>query len=582
MKLYQKYKNILSKNSIGKLKKAYFTTFNIDISFIEKYLLAPLLGDSIPDNQFSLEDLNLGLMEKDKADIKFFYDANMLISLDKRTLIQTYPILLKGGVFHPKVIYLKGTLGTYLFVGSGNLTYSGWGRNIESFQIIKIDNKNLEDQVLDFFDDIFELAGINREPQKSRKPTFGNKLDFIYTSPNRSETLLSHLNIKDSLQIHSPYFSDDLDSLFQQDDFKTLKTINIIPDLIENKKIRLEKLPNDERIKFYLFDKSIISKENESSINHSKIWISDTKYAIGSHNCTKPALYGQNFEASIVRSYHKKDNFELDNFIQISKPEITKKEIKIEDDEENKDNFSSLFKLEANYKNYTLELIKLSGKVNMRTININIPSLNGVLITYKEFQNLSSSKKIVIFRALVKNKIYEIYDNDKLLFRGVIVELNATQNTRFAQSAETLDDIFLSFLDPNNPTEALHLENKNIDIDRDDEVLYKRKNKQTSINYFTMFNGFKNLNKRFEDIKDNSNKLERFCYSSASSLSVVKNVIEQYTDKKDLFIYLTILEYNTLVNKVNKAKIDGIKLQKIAKIDIKLSDKDKLLIKAMR
>lgn len=581
MKLYQKYKNILSKKSIGKLEKAYFTTFNIDISFVEKYILAPLLGDSIPDNKFSLEDLNLGLMQKDKADIKFFYDANMLASLDKRTLIQTYPILVKGGVFHPKVIYLRGTQATYLIVGSGNLTYSGWGRNIEAFQIIKLENKNLENQVLDFFDEVFELAGVNRERQTSRKPSFGNKLDFIYSFKNKTSNLLEHLHIKETLQIYSPYFSDDLDSLFKKDEFKTLTSINIIPDLIENKKIRLKKLPSDKRIKFYLFDKENISQENESSINHSKIWISDSKYAIGSHNCTEPALYGKNFEASLVGEYQNKDDFSLDDSIHILKPEITKKDDRIEE-EEKRDNFSSLFKLVANYKNYSLELSAISEKINLKKIYINLPSFNGVYLKYKEFENLTSSKKVVIFRALVKNKIYEIYDDEKLLFRGIIIELNATQKTRFSQSAETLDDIFLSFLDEKNPTEASHLENMKIDIDRDDEHLYKRKNKQTSVNYFSMFSGFKNLNKRFEDIKDNIDKLERFCYSSASSLSVVKNVIEQYKDKESLFIHLTILEYNILVSKVNRAKMDGIKLQKIDEIDIKLSSEDKAFIKAMR
>lgn len=582
MKLYQKYKNILSKKSIGNLEKAYFTTFNIDISFVEKYILAPLLRDSIPDNKFSLEDLNIGLMQRGKADIKFFYDANMLASLEKKTLIQTYPILVKGGVFHPKVIYLKGTKATYLIVGSGNLTYSGWGRNIEAFQIIKLEDKNLENQVLDFFDEVFELAGIDIKRQTSIKPSFGNKLDFIYSFKNKTSTLLEHLCIKESLQIYSPYFSQDLDSLFKKDEFKTLKSINIIPDLIENKKIRLKKLPSDKRIKFYLFDKEEISAENESSINHSKIWISDSKYAIGSHNCTQPALYGKNFEASIVGTYFNKDDFSLDDSIIIQKPEITKKDESIEDEEESSDSFSVLFKLKANYKDYSLELSAISENINMRKIYINLPSFNGIYLSYKEFENLSSSKKVVIFRALVKNKIFEIYDDEKLLFRGIVIEINATQKTRFSQSAETLDDIFLSFLDEKNPTEAKHLENKKIDIDRDDEILYKRKNKQTSINYFSMFSGFLNLDKRFEEIKDNSDKLERFCYSSASSLAVVKNVIEQYRDKENLFIHLTILEYNSLVTKVNRAKVDGMKLQKIDEIDIKLSEKDKLFIKAMR
>ena len=132
MKIYSEYKSVIKK--LGKIEKAYFTTFNLDIGFVEKYLLPPLFKDDIPDNKFSLEDLNLSIM-KNKFDIKIFHDANMLTTFEKKTLIQTYPILIRAGVFHPKVIYIKGSDATYLFVGSGNLTISGLQRNIPVYSL---------------------------------------------------------------------------------------------------------------------------------------------------------------------------------------------------------------------------------------------------------------------------------------------------------------------------------------------------------------------------------------------------------------------------------------------------------------
>jgi len=39
MKLYEKYKDTVAK--LGKIDKAYFTTFNLDIGFVVKYLLYP-------------------------------------------------------------------------------------------------------------------------------------------------------------------------------------------------------------------------------------------------------------------------------------------------------------------------------------------------------------------------------------------------------------------------------------------------------------------------------------------------------------------------------------------------------------
>ena len=41
------------------------------------------------------------------------------------------PFALPHGVFHPKCCYLEGTEGDLLAIGSGNLTFGGFGRNLE-------------------------------------------------------------------------------------------------------------------------------------------------------------------------------------------------------------------------------------------------------------------------------------------------------------------------------------------------------------------------------------------------------------------------------------------------------------------
>lgn len=578
MKIYSEYKNVVKK--LGKIEKAYFTTFNLDIGFVEKYILPPLFKDEIPDNKFSLEDLNLSIM-KNKFDIRIFHDANMLTTFEKKTLVQTYPILIKGGVFHPKVIYLKGNNATYLFVGSGNLTINGWGRNIEAFEIIEItDIKSLENQVLNFFDDVFELAGINRQNKTYRKAQHPSQ-NFIYSFHKNKDVnspLLEALNIDKSLQIFSPYFSDDLDKLFENNDFKSLESINIIPDLIENQKIRLKALPyTDKRIEFYRFNKKKVSAENEDSTNHSKIWITESKYAIGSHNCTQPALYSKNFEASIVKSYDSKDEFSLENFINIDNLDTTEDKDNIEDELEEEQRYSSLFKLVANYTDYTFKLDVISTNINKNTILIKLPSLGDKTITYNELNNLQYSKRVQIFRSLTKNKIYEIYnENNKLVFRGIIIEINASYKTRLVDSAETLEDIFLAFADEKDPTEARHLENRTINIDRDDEVIYKRKNNQISVNYFNMFKGFQNLTNKYTEIRSDEEKLKRFCFLSSASLTVVKNVIESKLTNDNLFIYLTVLEFNKLVGKRNIKEI-----AKITEPKIRLSKADKKFIQEM-
>lgn len=46
------------------------------------------------------------------------------------------PILAPNGVFHPKCAYLSGSQGDLLLVGSGNLTFGGFGRNVEVLDVL--------------------------------------------------------------------------------------------------------------------------------------------------------------------------------------------------------------------------------------------------------------------------------------------------------------------------------------------------------------------------------------------------------------------------------------------------------------
>ncbi|WP_438480842.1 hypothetical protein [Oleiharenicola lentus] len=45
------------------------------------------------------------------------------------------PISLRNGVFHPKCVYLHGADGDVLIVGSGNLTFGGYGKNVEVAEV---------------------------------------------------------------------------------------------------------------------------------------------------------------------------------------------------------------------------------------------------------------------------------------------------------------------------------------------------------------------------------------------------------------------------------------------------------------
>jgi len=297
MKLYSKYKTAIP--SLGKIKKAYFTTFNLSVEFFETYILPPLLGIDIPDNNFEYEDINAKL-EESKIDIKIFYDANMLqLNEQKRTIQKFSPILMDKGLFHPKVIYLENTDGNgKLFVGSRNLTLNGWGRNTEAFDILDIKNGSyLNNQVYDFFDDVNILTKYGQK-KNNRDISFDSSVNFIHSSKiDKESNFLDALSLSKNLTVWSPYFSDDMDSLLMKKEFKDIESIDILPDFVgDDKKIRVAKLPKDKRIKF-----NELKNFDSPAMNHSKVWISDNKIAIGSYNFTKEALYGKNFECAIVR-----------------------------------------------------------------------------------------------------------------------------------------------------------------------------------------------------------------------------------------------------------------------------------------
>lgn len=104
-----------------KWERALFTTYALSLTFFESYLLPPL-------RKAGCETVDI-LVDKDG------YRASMM---ERRSLSvgQEYgliPVSLNTGIFHPKCVYLCGESRDVLFVGSGNLTFGGYGKNIEAF-----------------------------------------------------------------------------------------------------------------------------------------------------------------------------------------------------------------------------------------------------------------------------------------------------------------------------------------------------------------------------------------------------------------------------------------------------------------
>jgi len=578
MKLYATYKQILAEiQKEDRIKKAYFTSFNLSPEFVERYIIPPIYGEEVPSNELHYENIN-NVIENTKLDLKFFYDANMLkIDESKRTIAKFYPILLKNGVFHPKVIYIEGEKFVYLFVGSANLTLNGWGRNTEAFRIVKFDKKdNLYNEVYNFFDDVFRLANIKKTTPR-KKPTVKSKLNFIYSFDGKSN-FIENLQLGKNLQVWSPYFSD-LDELVQEISFKSLENINIIPDLIDGQKIRLKQKPVDSRISFYCEDELM---ENMNKFNHAKVWISDTKIAIGSYNMSKQAINGTNFEASLIEDIEKNHDFKIQgDLIEDIQVEEKVDELINEDSLTETYRYKGLYELVANWKTRSLSILSY-GDIN-ENVSIIMPS--SVEVPYKDVGELNVNQTTAIFSALVRNKIFTVRDKNDVIFRGLIEEQEC-KGYRDNLKAENLEDIFDFFIEEKDNKLIENLEERILKK----TSLYSYNHQDSFINgfqknYFTMFKGFKNLKTKLNSIKTNEKKLHSFCFSSVVSLTTIILILEQEKKKqeKNLFLYLCIEEINKIIvlaNKLIKSIENFSELKEIKNIELLLTKEDKNFLKA--
>lgn len=586
MKLYKEYLSALEELRKGSnITKAYFTSFNLSPEFFETYILPPLLEEDVPDNSFQYESLNVKLeaLEK-KLDIKVLYDANMMqLNEQKRTILKFIPILMtnkqgkRKGLFHPKVIYIENNKGKgKLFVGSGNLTLSGWGRNIEAFQIVDVEkDSNFYNQIYNFFIDVQIQANIFEKGKKRYKQThLDKKYNFIYSFEKDSENSIFlksiDSNTSSQLYVWSPYFSDELDPIIK-DNFKAIKKVHIIPDLVGiDKKIRLKKKPKLEQVEFYSLE------DNDSeNMNHSKVWISDNKIGIGSYNFTKEALFGVNFEAAIVRDIKNIDlSLKKIDFNQMSEEEFNDEKLVLNT------NFDLLFDLVADWKDRTFKINQIVGD-EIEGFKVLLPS--GKEYLKEELDSLSMLESEKIFRSLIRNKLFKVKHKSKIVYEGIIFE-ESTEGFREPAKVETINDLFISFLDKNHPYSSRKVQTKTLNFDENNNDMQDNQTDTSYLNYFNLFKGFENfLNK----LPDNERDLKHYCFTSGNSISSIMVVIEEYKEDSNhynLFTYLFIKEFNLLANKINKIinknKISMDNIENIDNIKLRLTKADEKFLEA--
>ena len=212
-------------------QKALFTTYTLSLSFFESIILRSLRQGGCQQTWII-------------ADVHGYKSS--LIERKSSAVGQDYrliPVRLSGGVFHPKCTYLVGENEDVLVVGSGNLTFGGFGRNLE---VIEVFSSRKDPAIFADFSE-FVLALENRgadqfqcadrlwmELFRERAQAAGRgaasvnspKLVHSVTSPI-IETISSMVKDVDDLTVMSPFIDPDAASIYVLAKRIACKRINV-------------------------------------------------------------------------------------------------------------------------------------------------------------------------------------------------------------------------------------------------------------------------------------------------------------------------------------------------------------------
>jgi hypothetical protein len=291
-------------SSMGQLCRAWFTSFSVDIEFVETYILSATLAVNAPRTRLEYEQLQHALTEKN-IDFRVFCDPRFIETHRiKRTCIPVHGIrpartteyFSDASLFHPKVIYLEDVEGKRIIgAGSANLTVAGWGRNLEVFQFFEVGTDENYRAILAFFTHLCRAADISCALDRKWKPG-GPSEDwrFVHSFQDRSfaQQLLGDGNVGDLL-VWSPYLPRDLarfvDSLDVAAGGAHLR-IHLVPDRIEGKlrtewRTSLAQMLEQGRLAVY---ENPAPRHPNTDLCHAKVWKLQDKVAIGSWNFTGP------------------------------------------------------------------------------------------------------------------------------------------------------------------------------------------------------------------------------------------------------------------------------------------------------
>lgn len=196
-------------------EEATFTTFALSLSFFETMVLRELKARGCKSVTILVDAFGYerSLIERQMAHVGQEY--------------RIVPVHLKsGGVFHPKCTYLRGGDGDLLLVGSGNLTFGGYGNNIEFVSVLSpnddhaafrrfgefmfelVSTPNIEVPDISWAQDLVDHINVASEGFTGGDPIRGPHLVHNLETPilDQLDEYVAQLGGCEQINIASPYF----------------------------------------------------------------------------------------------------------------------------------------------------------------------------------------------------------------------------------------------------------------------------------------------------------------------------------------------------------------------------------------
>ncbi|CAI1077641.1 Uncharacterised protein [Serratia fonticola] len=478
MKLLDTFKKQVAE--MGALKRVWLTTFNLDISFVETWVLPAVLGMDPPVSRMDYEGLQRVLNESG-IDFRIYCDPRMVAKdKPKRTSIAVYPVSVRKlaqdensyldrdrGLFHPKVFYLEDhNKKIVVGAGSANLSLSGWGRNQEAVDFRCIASNEQYQQVKQFF--IHTDDSLNKEDIfPIRRKFYGDDYvwSFIHSLSGRTllEALANEGELK-TLSVWSPYLAKDMASFIGKLAQREVR-FELVPDLVEGRYIRtrwdetVQALINDDKLTLY---HSPVPRDDRALMTHAKLWLAKStkgkQLAVGSWNFTGPGCSsleegGWNVEAGIVHPVSRDTAIcgqEWDVKESDFASEELLKEEALEPDELPPLDLTVIF----DWTRCEYQLIGqwFSGKPESG-YQLILPGINGVneMVWKASGKGLKSPQQLTVLKsdAVLDNPFYTLRRAGKTDWQGMIVETGIEH--RRALSFTSLDDLLNSYLSSADP-----------------------------------------------------------------------------------------------------------------------------------